>query len=68
MQFTSQRDSDLFLAISLSIFTFCFMFLGLKMHKFYFMVGFGCLIFAVVYWIRVKKGLIPKKVRLQEKL
>lgn len=66
MEFTSEKDSNFFLAIALSIFTFCFMFLGLKMHLVYFAVGFLCLIFAVRYWVKIKKASSPKKVRLNQ--
>ena len=55
MQFTSDRDNNFFLAICMSIFTFSFMFLGLKMHLLYFVAGFGCLIFAVRYWTKLKR-------------
>jgi len=55
MEFTSKKDSDLFLAICLSVFTFSFMFLGLRMHGFYCLTGFACLIFAVRYWVKIKK-------------
>ena len=55
MNFTSKKGSDFFLAIALSIFTFSFMFLGLRMHEFYYVTGFACLIFAVRYWTRFKK-------------
>ena len=68
MKFTSEKDSNFFLAISLSIFTFCFMFLGLRMHLIYFFAGFGCLIFAVRYWVKVKKQAEPKKIRLNLKV
>jgi polysaccharide pyruvyl transferase WcaK-like protein len=66
MEFTSQKDSNFFLAICLSIFTFSFMFLGMRMHLFYFAAGFGCLIFAVRYWAKVKKESLPKKIRLNQ--
>ncbi|MEK6925576.1 MAG: hypothetical protein AABW71_05060 [Nanoarchaeota archaeon] len=66
MQFTSDKDNSFFLAICLSIFTFCFMFLGLRMHLVYFVAGFVCLIFAVRYWVKVKKSSSPRKVRLNQ--
>jgi hypothetical protein len=64
MQFGEKKDSNFFLAICLSIFTFCFMFLGMRMHLAYFLAGFGCMIFAVRYWVKIKKESTPKKVRL----
>jgi len=54
MDITKKRDSNFFLAISMSVFTFCFMFLSMKMHLGYSILGFGCLIGAVKYWTKVK--------------
>ncbi len=55
MKFTDEKDSNLLLAIMSSIFTFCFMFLGVRLIFWYYLVGFVCLIIAIVYWVKVKK-------------
>ena len=55
MEFASKKGSDFFLALTSSIFTFCFMFLGTRLSNWYYVVGFGCLIASVVYWVKVKK-------------
>lgn len=50
-----ESGSDLFLATALSLFTFCFIFLGVQLNRFYHVVGFGFLVASVVYWVKVKK-------------
>lgn len=56
MKFTSEKESNFFVAIMSSIFTFCFMFLGVRMSPWYFFAGFFCLIVGIIYWVKVKKG------------
>ena len=55
MEFTSEAGSDFFLAVALSIFTFCFVFLGVQLQRIYYIAGLGCLIAAIWYWVKVKK-------------
>lgn len=56
MEFTSKEGSYFFLAITSSIFTFCFMFLGAKLSNWYYVFGFGCLVMGVKYWVKIKKA------------
>ncbi len=56
MKFVEEKDSDSFVAIMSSIFTFCFMFLGTKSTSWYYVAGFVCLIISIVYWVKVKKA------------
>ncbi|MEK6847283.1 MAG: hypothetical protein AABY16_03895 [Nanoarchaeota archaeon] len=56
MEFTSQSENYFFLAVALTIFTFCFVFLGTQMTKWYYLVGFVFLISSVFYWAKFKKA------------
>lgn len=56
MEFTSQSENYFFLAVALTIFTFCFIFLGTQMTDWYYTAGFACLITSVVYWTKFKKA------------
>ncbi len=55
MEFASKKGNDFFLAISLSFFTFCFMFLGVRLSNWYYFAGFICLFAGIKYWVKVKK-------------
>lgn len=50
-----KEDSDNFLiAISLSLFSFVFLFFGLKISLWYLLVGFVFLVFSIRYWIKLR--------------
>lgn len=61
MEFVSQRGNDFFLAISFSFFTFCFMFLGVQLSNWYYLVGFVCLFAGIKYWVKVKKDSLEEE-------
>ena len=56
MKFTDEKESDFFVAIMSSIFTFCFMFLGVRLSSWYYLAGFVCLIVGIVFWVKVKNA------------
>jgi hypothetical protein len=54
MEFLSQGENHAFLAVAMTIFTFCFVFLGTLISLWYYAVGFCFLIASLIYWQKVK--------------
>jgi len=60
MEFTSQSENNFFIAAALTVFTFCFVFLGTRLTDWYYAIGLACLIASVVYWIKFKRAKIAE--------